>query len=65
MQVLNVWKNSVLGSFLVLQELDVVDQEHVHVAVPAAEPVALPSRIMLMKSLVNSSEVTYRTFTPW
>jgi hypothetical protein len=30
-----------LGAFLVLQELDVVDQEHVHVAVPAPEPVLL------------------------
>jgi hypothetical protein len=48
--VLKVWKNSSLGSFLVLQELDVVDQEDVHVSVAAAEAVRLPSRIMLMRN---------------
>ncbi len=28
------------------------------------KPSCLPSRIMLMKSLVNSSELTYLTFRP-
>jgi hypothetical protein len=42
----------------VLQELDVVHQQDVDVAVAAAEVSALPSRIELMKSLVNSSELT-------
>ena len=40
-RVLKVWKNSSCVCFLVLQELDVVHEQHVDVAVPAAEPVLL------------------------
>jgi hypothetical protein len=46
----------VSSSGRILQELDVVDQEHVHVAVPA--------RAGSRPALVNSSELTYRTFRP-
>ncbi len=44
-----------LGPLAVLQELDVVDQQDVDVAVPALERLVLSSRRQLMKSLVNSS----------
>jgi hypothetical protein len=47
-----------LRPLLVLQELDVVDEEDVDVAIAALEGTALSSRIELMKSLVNSSELT-------
>jgi hypothetical protein len=47
-----------LRPLLVLEELDVVDEQDVDVAVAPAEGLGLPSRIELMKSLVNSSELT-------
>jgi hypothetical protein len=47
-----------LRALLVLEELDVVDQQDVDVAVAPAEASARLSRIELMKSLVNSSELT-------
>ena len=47
-----------LGLLLALQELDVVDEQHVDVAVAALEAARLVVRIELMKSLVNSSELT-------
>ena len=53
-----------LGLDLAFQELDVVDQQDVDIAVPALELDALSSRIALMKSLVNSSLETYRTRAP-
>lgn len=53
-----------LGLGLALQELDVVDEEHVHVAVAALEPVLPVVADRLMNSLVNSSLETYLTFAP-
>ena len=54
--VLKVWKNSSCVCFLPSQELDVVDEQHVDLAVAALERLAaLSSRIALMNSLVNSS----------
>ena len=51
-----------LRALAVLQELDVVDQQDVDVAVAALERAASCRRAaLLMKSLVNSSVETYRT----
>jgi hypothetical protein len=47
-----------------LQELDVVDQQDVDVAVARWKRRLRLLAIALMKSLVNSSLDTYRTFTP-
>ena len=47
-----------LGLFLAFQELDVVDQQHVHVAITAPEVGSLFWLIALMKSLVSSSVET-------
>jgi hypothetical protein len=50
-----------LRALAVLQELDVVDQQDVDVAVAALEGAGLVVAQRLMKSLVNSSVDTYRT----
>jgi hypothetical protein len=47
-----------LGLFLAFQELDVVDQQHVDVAISAPEIAPLFWLIALMKSLVSSSVET-------
>ena len=52
--VLKVWKNSSCA-LLALQELDVVDEQDVDVAVAALKATLRSSRRELMKSLVNSS----------
>src|SRR5207247_6212988 len=50
-----------LGLLALRQELDVVDEQHVDIAVPALELVALSSRTALVNSVTHVSEVPYIT----
>lgn len=53
-----------LDTFLALDELNVVDEQHVDVAIAALEGHLAVVAQQLMKSLVNSSVETYLTRIP-
>ena len=59
--VLNVWKNSSWVPSLFSRNWMSSTRSTSTSRYRRRNPSCLPSRIMLMKSLVNSSELTYRT----
>jgi hypothetical protein len=63
-RALNVWKNSVCVSSRAREELDVVDEQHVDVAVAPLELIALSFADRLDELRDERSDVTYFTRSP-
>ena len=63
-RVLKVWKNSSCVPSLFSRNWMSSTRSTSTSRYRRRKPSCLPSRIMLMKSLVNSSELTYLTFRP-